>query len=74
MRKTETVSAWVVYSIAGGKQAGVMAVCSEGEWAALEIASPGGQTLVRAGIRSEGEAEVLARGTSGEPKKRSIVR
>jgi hypothetical protein len=38
------------------------AVCEQDEWDALELASPGYHTLVRGGIDSEGEAEILARG------------
>jgi hypothetical protein len=36
----------------------------------MQLAQPGVHTLVRAGIPSEGEAERLARGTSGDPPKR----
>jgi hypothetical protein len=37
----------------------------------MEAARPGYYTLVRAGIATEGEAERLARGTSGDPTPRA---
>jgi hypothetical protein len=45
----------------------VHAVCVQSEWDATEAARPGYYTLIRAGIATEGEAERLARGTSGDP-------
>ena len=44
------------------------AVCPQDEWDALERAHPGEQTLIRGGIANEAEAELLARGTSGDAK------
>ena len=62
---------WVVYSVpAKDSPEGVRAVCREGEWAAMDAARPGHFTLIRAGITHEGEAERLARGTSGEARPR----
>ena len=62
---------WVVYSVpTKDSPEGVRAVCREGEWAALDAARPGFLTLIRAGITHEGEAERLARGTSGEARPR----
>ncbi|MBX9627656.1 MAG: hypothetical protein K2X82_27905, partial [Gemmataceae bacterium] len=59
---------WVVYRATfRAHVAPVNAVCDQAEWDALEAAHPGRQELVRSGIRSEGEAERLARGTSGDP-------
>ena len=58
---------WVVYSRAiRGTAEPMNAVCSQAEWEAMERDQPGQQTLIRAGIGSEGEAERLARGTSGD--------
>jgi len=75
MRKTETDVSWVVYLLTvHGKPSGMNAVCSQGEWDAMELATPGYHALVRTGIRSEGEAEKLARGTSGDPKPRLLRR
>ena len=62
------VWSWVVYQTPlAGKTDGLKAVCSQAEWDAMEAARPGYHTLLQAGIRSEGEAERLARGTSGDP-------
>ena len=61
---------WVVYLMIGKKANGMKAVCLESEWNDLEVAKPGEQLLVKKGIASESEAELLARGTSGDPKPR----
>jgi hypothetical protein len=50
----------------------VNVVCSQAEWDAMERAHAGGHTLVREGIPTEREAELLARGTSGDPKHRPL--
>jgi hypothetical protein len=69
MRKSEQAAAWVVYLMPDAKHPeGRRAVCEQGEWDAMELAQPGHYTLVQAGIRNEGEAERLARGTSGDAK------
>jgi hypothetical protein len=58
---------WVVYQLTGDvKLAGMKVVCEQGEWDALQLAQPGKQKLIRKGITNEGEAERLARGTSGD--------
>ncbi len=60
---------WVVYTMgAPGKDQGMHVVCEQGEWDALELAQPGKHKLIRAGITNEGEAEKLARGTSGDSR------
>jgi hypothetical protein len=60
--KAEDTGSWVVYKMTlHGKPLGVNAVCSQGEWEAMELARPGYHTLIRAGIASEGDAERLAR-------------
>ncbi len=62
---------WVVYKMAvRGNPDGMNAVCEQGDWDAMELAKPGQHTLIRAGITNEGEAERLARGTSGDPVRR----
>jgi hypothetical protein len=59
---------WVVYKMTmAGKYTGINAVCEQSEWDAMELARPGYHALVRSGITDEGEAERLARGTSGDP-------
>jgi hypothetical protein len=69
---------WVVYRMTLHKEpAGRNAVCPQGEWDEMERRRPGFHTLIREGIATEAEAELLARGTSGDalqsgfPKKRS---
>jgi hypothetical protein len=62
---------WAVYKASiRGKPEEINAVCEQSEWDAMESAKPGQYTLIRGGIASEGEAERLARGTSGDPVKR----
>jgi hypothetical protein len=62
---------WVVYLMTIHKQAtGMRAVCVQSEWEAMELGRPGYHKLVQAGIPSESEAELLARGSSGDAVKR----
>ena len=62
---------WVVYQMSvRGHPDGMRAVCEQSEWDAMERAQPGQHKLIQAGIPNEGEAERLARGTSGDPVKR----
>ena len=64
---TRAADGWVVYRHPGDAgSAGAMGVCRGVEWAALDAARPGGLTLVQAGLPSEGVAERLARGTTGD--------
>jgi len=56
----------VYFKAMEGKLAGARAVCGQAEWEAMERAKPGALTLIRGGIRNETEAELLARGTSGD--------
>lgn len=66
------VGSWVVYQMpVKGKPEVMRAVCESGEWAAMERDRPGVFTLIRADITNEGEAERLARGTSGDRPDRS---
>jgi hypothetical protein len=58
--KTEAVL-WVVYRMTIHRKPSVNAVCEQGEWDAMERSRPGYHTLVRCGIASESEAEMLAR-------------
>jgi hypothetical protein len=44
---------------------GAKAVCEQTEWDAMELARPGGRTLLLKGITSEADAEKLARGAGG---------
>lgn len=65
--KTRRAGPWVIFRMTiKGSAAGVNAVCEQSEWDAMELARPGVNALLRAGIGSEAEAERLARGTSGD--------
>ena len=68
MRKLERSESWVIYQVVNkGVVSGPNAVCELAEWEAMERARPGAQCVVQLGIASEGLAERLARGTSGDP-------
>ena len=59
---------WVIYqTVSKGVITGPNSVCEQREWEELERLRPGAQLLVQRGIASEGVAERLARGTSGDP-------
>jgi hypothetical protein len=71
MRKLEQDESWVIYQVVNkGVVVGPNSVCEQDEWEALERLRPGVQPIVQRGIASEGVAERLARGTSGDPKPR----
>lgn len=73
--KARRSESWVVYRVSvRGSAGGANAVCTQAEWAAMELARPGHHALLRAGIGSETEAERLARGTSGDTTLRSASR
>jgi hypothetical protein len=66
---------WVVYERgASEKMAGTNVVCEQAEWDALQLSQPGKHKLIKERITNEGEAERLARGTSGDPVKRRTAR
>jgi hypothetical protein len=65
-------STWVVYQSVQGKQMGAKSICEQREWEALERTNPGANELLAAGLQSESQAEKLARGTSGDAKKRAV--
>lgn len=72
MKRAEKVQLWVVYKMNLHKHPEARnAVCEQEEWDAMEAARPGYHTLIQAGIANEGEAERLARGTSGDPISRT---
>ena len=67
MRLTEVCRAWVVYRMTLPKNAiAGNVVCEQREWDALEAERPGYHTLLHAGLKTEQEAEKLARGTAGD--------
>jgi hypothetical protein len=62
---------WVVYLMPVRHcPDGMRAVCAQSEWEAMNLASPGRNTLIQGGFTSEGEAERLARGASGATRPR----
>ena len=65
----ENVVSWVVYQMTLNKKPSMNAVCEQSDWDAMEVARPGYHTLVQAGIASEAEAEILARGTAGNSRR-----
>jgi hypothetical protein len=63
---------WVVYLMTIHNQPeGRRAVCEQSEWEEKEAQRPGYHKLLQAGISSEAAAELIARGTSGDPVPRS---
>ena len=68
---SDNVQTWVVYLMTGKKTNGMKAVCEKTEWDAMELAKPGQNSLIQAGIATETEAELLARGESGAAKARA---
>jgi hypothetical protein len=73
----EEIDTWVVYlmTVQKSKDGPRRSVCTQTEWDEMELAQPGYHLLIQAGIASESEAELLARGTSGDPKpRRSTLR
>ena len=68
MRKLAQNESWVIYqTVNKGVVSAQNSVCEQDEWDALEQLRPGSQVMVKQGIASEGVAERLARGTSGDP-------
>jgi hypothetical protein len=70
MRKPAQVALWAVYQMTVQGRPGPKVVCLQQEWDTVEAASPGVHRLIKGGIVSEGEAEQLARGVSGNDKGR----
>ncbi len=67
MRRTGANTTWVVYRMTLPKQAvGGNVVCEQAEWDEIERTRPGYHTLLFSGIKTEQEAEKLARGTAGD--------
>ena len=73
MRITEVCRSWVVYKMTMPKNMiGGNVVCEQREWETLEAIRPGFHTLLHAGLKTEQEAEKLARGTAGETRSRKL--
>lgn len=60
---TATAPGWVVYSAPW--DGGPRGVCTQAEWDRIEQDRPRYYTLVRAGFRTEAEAERFGRGSAG---------
>ena len=72
MRSTEVCTNWVVYRMTlQNNTVGGNVVCKRREWDVIEAAQPGYHTLLHSGIKTEQEAEKLARGTAGETPPRN---
>jgi hypothetical protein len=66
---------WVVYRMMlKGNVVGGNVVCSQLEWEKIEAFNPGYHTLLHSGLKTEQEAEKLARGTAGDtpPRKTKV--
>ena len=71
MRGNTVRGSWVVYRMTMRKNVpGGNVVCEQWEWEAVEASRPGYHTLLYSGIRTEQEAEKLARGTAGDAFRR----
>jgi hypothetical protein len=58
---------WVVFLMTlHNHPNGMRAVCEQREWEAMESVRPGYHKLIQSGIATEREAELLARGNSGD--------
>jgi hypothetical protein len=71
MRKSAQAGPWAVYEMTLQGQPGPKVVCFQHEWEAIEKATPGIHRLIKDEILNEGEAERLARGTSGDDRVRA---
>jgi hypothetical protein len=68
MRKFAQDESWVIYQlVTNGVAGGPNGVCRQAEWEEMERLRPGAQSLVQCGLPTEGVADRLARGTSGDP-------
>jgi hypothetical protein len=68
MPKSARVESWVIYQlVSNGVATGPNGVCEQAGWEEMERGRPGAQVLVQCGIATEGVADRLARGTSGDP-------
>jgi hypothetical protein len=67
------VETWAVYhKPMRGCPDGLRAICSQDEWEAMDRIQPNACTLIQGDMASEGEAERLARGKSGDKPRRGI--
>ncbi len=72
MRVTE-ITSWAVYQMRlNSKGVGGNVVCSQREWEAIEASNPGYHILLHSGLKTEQQAEKLARGTAGDTPPRKV--
>ena len=65
--KARRPESWVIYrAVVQGVATGPNGVCEQDEWDAIELTRPGYHVLLYSGIKTEQEAERLARGTAGD--------
>jgi len=70
MRIIKDPESWVVYESVDGPRSGMKSVCDSDEWESIATSKSTNVKLIKKGISCESEAEKLARGTSGDRKKR----
>jgi hypothetical protein len=70
MRTNELCHSWVVYRMTIHGKVGCNAVCEQREWELIEAQRPGFHTLLHSELKTEQEAEKLARGTTGDDYRR----
>ena len=70
MRAVKEPESWVVYQSVEGPRMGMKSICEQSEWDAMQSTQSTAVKLIKKNILTESEAEKLARGTSGDPKKR----
>jgi hypothetical protein len=64
---------WVVYRMMlKGNAVGGNVMCSKREWDMIEAYNPGYHILLHSGLKTEQEAEKLARGTAGDKPPRKL--
>ena len=67
MKESIPRTTWVVYRMTlNGNMIAGNVVCEQHEWEAIEFARPGYHMLLHTGLKTEQEAEKLARGTAGD--------
>lgn len=71
MQTNEVGQTWVVYRITlPGKAVGRTVVCTQREWERVNAAQPGLHAILHFAVKTEQEAEKLARGTAGDDYRR----
>jgi len=66
MRRSPDKGLWIVIQSIRGIQCGIRSVYQQDDWEEIDARNPGEYQVVQSGISNESEAELLARGTSGD--------